>query len=152
RKAVVQALELTLRPAVRGRVVQGCEELQRVAQFLAAFAQVMKAFWGRLGGDGVALAQDAPVRAADDLGSGVPRVRALALWCKPGERTAPGGDQRGEARRAQRAGQSALLDTAPLREVVVERRQVFGAGRGRPRRAGPGGQAGGGQLCGGGRR
>src|SRR5262249_60979349 len=80
---------------------------------------------------------DAPVRAADDLGSGVPRVRALALWCQPGERTAPGGDQRGEARRAQRAGQPALLDAAPLREVVVERRQVFGAGGGQlggPRR------------------
>jgi hypothetical protein len=50
-QTILEPLEVPHHLGVGGRVVQRGEELQRVTQFLAPFAQVVQGFGGRVGGD-----------------------------------------------------------------------------------------------------
>src|SRR5271167_968832 len=63
-EAVLQALEVSDHLRVVAPIVQWGEELERVAQLLAAFAQVMEGFGGRLWGDGGAALGDFRERRA----------------------------------------------------------------------------------------
>src|SRR5499433_2204416 len=67
-ETVLQALEVPHRLLMNRRIMQRGEELQQVTQLLAAFAQVMQAFRGRVGGDRRPPPQHLPVCPANAVG------------------------------------------------------------------------------------
>ena len=80
-QAVLQRLQLLDRLPVLARVVQGAEDLQQVAQLLAALAQVVQGLGGGRRGDGAAVGEHPAVRPARSAGRracGGGRARRLA--------------------------------------------------------------------------
>jgi hypothetical protein len=127
--------------------MQGSEELKRVPQFLAALAQVVQGFGGRVRGDHRAapgdLGKGHPGSLRGEQADGLPRgfVRLpgtrSAYPYRPGtvlldldEPGAPLAGERREPRGAQAPGQDTELLAPPLLQVGAERLQVVWLRRG----------------------
>ena len=116
-QAVLQRLQLPDRLPVRARVVQRTEDLQHVAQLLAALAQVVQGLRGGRRGDGGAVGEH-------------PRCALRIRW-RPGcgRWGAPGGGVRPRGLRASRgiAGRIWLTEAAcqlPLRRGALAREML----------------------------
>ena len=128
-QAVLQLLEVADDLAVGDRVVQRREELQHVAQFLGALAQVVQGFRRRVSGDRGAVRGELAEGAAGPVHGQVVRGQAAALGAAllgVGQRPAPVLGQGPEAGRAQPGGQPAELPGAAADQEGAERLQVGG--------------------------